>query len=190
MHTCCFTEEANTYLNEFRRILETMEEEMTCAELGDSISRNFIVQMLPHHRAAIKMSENILKYSCDRRIRAIASGIIAEQTESIRNMEAALGCCSCVKNTERDLCSYEACTDEILKTMFHRMAGARQDNCINCNFLREMLPHHKGAVKMSENALRFPICPELVPILDAIITSQKKGIAEMERLLCCFRCRK
>ena len=46
-----------------------------------------------------------------------------------------------------------------------------------------MIPHHRGAVRMSENALRFPLCPELVPLLDAIIVSQKEGIRKMQCLM-------
>lgn len=46
--------------------------------------------------------------------------------------------------------------------------------------------YHRGAIEMSQNALRYPICPELVPILDAIISSQQEGIRKMERLLCCM----
>lgn len=49
-----------------------------------------------------------------------------------------------------------------------------------------MIPHHMGAIRMSENALRFPICPELIPILTAIISSQKRGVQEMEKLLQCI----
>ena len=57
---------------------------------------------------------------------------------------------------------------------------------IDVNFMREMIPHHEGAVRMSENALRYPICPELIPILQAIVTSQRRGVRQMEQLLRCF----
>ena len=53
--------------------------------------------------------------------------------------------------------------------------------------MREMIPHHKGAIRMSENALRFDICPELKPILCEIITSQQKGVSEMTQLLRCTK---
>ena len=52
--------------------------------------------------------------------------------------------------------------------------------------MREMIPHHRGAIQMSENALSFPICPELIPILEAIIRSQTQGVQDMERLLRCL----
>jgi len=66
------------------------------------------------------------------------------------------------------------------------MGSAYATNNINANFMREMIPHHRGAIRMSENALRYNICPELKPILDAIITSQQKGIEQMNQLLRCI----
>lgn len=51
------------------------------------------------------------------------------------------------------------------------------------NFLREMLPHHEGAVQMSENALSFCICCPLRPILRNIITTQEQEIGEIQQLL-------
>ena len=41
---------------------------------------------------------------------------------------------------------------------------------------------------MSENALRYPLCPGLIPVLDAIIVSQKKGVRQMQRLLWQIEC--
>lgn len=80
-------------------MIKGMEE----AELTDSISHNFMAQMIPHHMAAIEMSENILKYSAYVPVRNIASGIIAEQTKSIADMKAILEHCSMMENGEREL---------------------------------------------------------------------------------------
>ena len=38
---------------------------------------------------------------------------------------------------------------------------------------------------MSENALRYCICPQLQPILENIIVSQRQEVREMNRLLGC-----
>lgn len=75
-----------------------------------------------------------------------------------------------------------------MQTMFSNMHRACATNQINCNFMWEMIPHHEGAVLMSEITLQFNICPELKPILDLIISSQKKGISEMQNLLHCLEC--
>ena len=159
---------------------------MTTPELTDSSSHNFIVQMIPHHQAAIEMSQNILKYTTCRPLHKIASGIITEQTESIRQMQDALACCSQCQNSERALCAYQSRIDRIIKTMFCGMSTAPRGNCLDATFMREMIPHHLGAIRMSENALRFPICKELTPILEAIISSQTKGVRQMRSLLSCM----
>ena len=171
------------YLSRFYDILECMKEGMTNAQLNDSISHNFIVQMIPQHEAAIQMSQNLLQYTTFIPLQNIALGIISEQTQSIENMRQVLECCCEVTNSQQDLRLYQMRVDQIMRTMFREMQNAASTNDINANFMREMIPHHEGAIRMSENALSFNICPQLVPILDAIITSQKKGVREMQQLL-------
>lgn len=176
-------DETKRYLCRFYDILDEMIEGMNGARLTDSISHNFIVQMIPHHRAAIEMSENLLMYTGFVPLRRIAQNIVKEQTESIEDMKRALTCCERLLNARQDLCAYEKRLDGIKRVMFSQMRGARSDNNINADFMREMIPHHQGAIRMSKNALRFTICPELDPILQAIITSQERGVREMECLL-------
>lgn len=180
---CRLSNVTKEYLSRFYCILDEMIEGMRSAELCDSISHNFIVQMIPHHEAAIKMSENILRYTTNVPLQDIAAGIIEAQTKSIENMQKALRRCGELCSSERDLQLYRRKTDQIMQTMFSAMKCARSDNCVNCNFMWEMIPHHRGAMEMSRNALRFDICLELVPILQAIISSQQKGIRQMEQLL-------
>ena len=54
--------ETERYLEKYYHILDQMIKSMEGARLKDSISYNFIVQMVPHHMAAIEMSENLLAY--------------------------------------------------------------------------------------------------------------------------------
>ncbi len=185
---CRFSNVTKEYLGTFYCILDEMIREMRGAELTDSISRNFMVQMIPHHRAAIKMSENILKYTTNLQLQDIASGIIKEQTRSIADMESILCRCGKLKNTEQELCLYQRKMDQIMRDMFAGMEQARAVNQVDCDFMWEMIPHHMGAVEMSESTLMFEICPDLKPILEAIITSQEKGIRQMQNLLRCIGC--
>lgn len=184
MHCPQLSDTTQEYLARYCEILDNMISGMTAAKLTESISHNFIVQMIPHHEAAIQMSENILQYTTPEPLQRIAQNIITMQTESIASMKAALEDCGEQTNTQRALCLYQERYRNITQTMFSRMKTARATNQIDADFMREMIPHHQGAVGMSENALRYPICPQLVPILNDIITSQTRGIAEMQRLLC------
>lgn len=182
-----FTDCTKDYLTQFYLILDEMIRGMDCANLDDSISHNFIVQMIPHHRAAIEMCQNVLQYTEDTALRNIACNIINMQTQSIQNMQSVLAQCNTVTNSSQDLDLYARRFNEITHIMFHDMDTACSDNNISANFMREMIPHHRGAIRMCENALRFCICCGLGPILESIISSQSRGIQEMERLLSCMQ---
>lgn len=186
--SCGFDRDTEEYLRTYERILNNMIREMKQAKLTDSISHNFIVQMIPHHRAAIEMSQNILSYTKDERISEIASNIICEQTKSIENMREIESSCAAVKNCSGELCMYQRRMNQILRIMFSRMKNACTGGRVDCDFMWEMIPHHRGAVEMAAGTLEYGICPELEPILFAIISSQKRGIGEMQELLKCLGC--
>lgn len=105
------------------------------------------------------MSRSVLEYTSLAPLRRIASRIITEQTKSIQDMEEALCACSTLENAQSCREGYLQRVQEITRTMFTCMGTACATNQIDANFMREMIPHHKGAIRMSENALRFPICP-------------------------------
>lgn len=177
------SERARRYLARYQQIYEALVEGMTSPKLTQSISHNFIVQMIPHHRAAIEMSRNVLKYTINRPLRRIAEGIITEQTQSIADMQEILSTCADQRNTTQEVEAYQAKTEQIMREMFEGMRTAPRTNRIDVDFMREMIPHHEGAIRMSENALQYPICPGLIPILNAIIESQEKGVRQMNALL-------
>lgn len=184
-HICKFEEDTKNYLTRFYEILEEMIKNMEGAELTDSLSHNFIVQMIPHHMAAIEMSKNVLKYDPCAPLRSIAKDIITMQEQSIQEMTEALRPCGKLIDSSQDLCLYQRRFRQITHNMFTEMNNACSDNNISANFMREMIPHHQGAIYMSENALRYRICPQLQPILENIITSQRQEVREMNRLLGC-----
>ena len=175
--------EVRAYLTRYQEILEKMIRRMSCAELTDSISHNFIRQMIPHHEAAIEMSRNVLRFHPGNQVRSIACGIIEEQTKSIAAMEQVLSCCSQSKNCRQALCSYQNRFRDISQKMFAEMSSACADSDISANFLREMIPHHEGAVRMCCNMQNFPVCEQLIPITNRIIVTQKEGIRQMKCLL-------
>lgn len=181
--SCKLSNVAKNYLNTFHCILDEMIKGMTEAELNNSISYNFIVQMTPHHQAAIEMSHNLLQYTTFIPLQDIACNIIEEQTKSIEHMQDIQCACGIRKNCSQDLCLYQRRMDQIMQSMFSKMSCAPDTNQLNVNFIQEMIPHHMGAVEMSKTTLQYDICPQLKPILDDIITSQEKGICKMRHLL-------
>ena len=90
--SCRLSENTKRYLERYYCILDEMIAGMTGAEQTESISYDFIMQMIPHHQAAIEMSKNLLCYTTNLPLQGIAENIIREQTESIGQMQAALSC--------------------------------------------------------------------------------------------------
>ena len=144
-----FSDVTKQYLCCFYEILDNMIEEMTNAKLTNSISHNFIVQMIPHHQAAIKMSQNILQYTTLLPLQNIAKNIISEQTKGIEAMKEILGVCGEQFDSKQNMCLYQKDFVQMTRTMFTQMKNACSTKQINAKFMREMIPHHQGAIPMS-----------------------------------------
>jgi len=175
------------YLIRYCDILSNMINSMKKAQTNNSISHNFIVKMLPHHEAAVEMSKNLLRFTTYIPLQCLANEIIDDQLRGIEEMKAMLERCSKCENKQSSLCLYNRKDEQITRAMFMKMENVQEVNNININFICEMLPHHKGAVKMATNALRFDICDELRPMLESIVFVQKQQIEKMEYLLRCIK---
>lgn len=187
-NTCLLSEDSKTYLCCFYQILDEMIQSMTTAGLTQSISHNFIVQMIPHRRAAIQMSQNILRFHPSQPVQRFAQRVIDQQTREIAQMEAALPAGSQLANPTADLRLCQRRMDLIYREMYAKMGSAPENNARAAVFLQQMIPHHQGAVRMAENALKYDICTELVPLLRAIAVRQRQDIAQMRSLLRTSRC--
>ena len=101
-----YSDNTQQYLICFYEILNQMIADMTNASLSCSLSSDFINQMIPHHRAAIHMSRNLLMYTTNIPLQNIAQNIIKEQTQSIRNMQDIQNCCLSPHNSQDQINSY------------------------------------------------------------------------------------
>ena len=182
-NTCLLSEAAKHYLCCYYQYLDGMTQAMTTAGLTQSISHNFIAQMIPHHRAAIQMSNNLLRFAENKAARRTAQRIIDEQTQGIGQMEEALAACNTLTNPQIDLRLYQRRMDMIYRDMYARMGSPPENNQLSAVFLRQMIPHHHGAVQMAENALKYDISTELVPILRTIVSQRRQEMARMRALL-------
>lgn len=182
-----FSDVTKQYLCCFYEILDNMIEEMTNAKLTNSISHNFIVQMFLITKQQLKCLRTFYQYTTLLPLQNIAKNIISEQTKGIEAMKEILGVCGEQFDSKQDMCLYQNEFDQITRTMFSQMKNACSTNQINANFMREMIPHHQGAIPVCQKTHCIsPICPQLIPILQTIIVSQEKGVREMRALLHCI----
>ncbi len=161
---------AQRYLNRFDQILSEMSEKMLHAELTNySITIDFIRCMIPHHQAAIYMSENLLMYTRYQPLIEIAKGIIAMQTKGIEEMKEILRTTSGYMNMERDINTYLTKYFEITNNMIEKMKNSPRCVNINLDFVNEMIPHHEGAIQMCNNLMQYYIDPRLRNVANTII---------------------
>lgn len=182
-NTYLLSDESKQYLCCYYQILDEMIQGITTAKLTQSISHNFIVQMIPHHRAAVRMCRNILEASESMPVRRLAQTIIEQQTQGISQMEEMLSDCGQLTNAQMDLRLYQRRMDLIFREMFTAMGAAPEGNRLNAVFMQQMIPHHRGAVRMAQNALRYEVCTDLAPALRSIMDTQNREIRQMQAFL-------
>lgn len=70
--------------------MAVMEDGMKRAPMNGATEHDFVAMMIPHHQGAIDMAKAMLLYSKDPELRNLAQGIITEQQNEIRVMQAWL----------------------------------------------------------------------------------------------------
>ena len=172
------------YIENYESIMHVMQEEMNKAPKTGDPSLDFLYEMIPHHEAAVSMSENLLDYGTNPEVRQLATTITREQLLGIKQMKALLDQLKSNpqvdKNKERDyLKAYEA----IYKKMMDEMEKTEPTGNIDRDFLEEMIPHHEGAIAMAANILNYTSNKELQKIANQIIANQSKQVKQMKKLL-------
>ncbi len=173
---------ARKYLQHYDEIVKQMADKMLSPEITNNITINFIECMIPHHKAAISMSENLLKYTTYLPLQEIAKNIIQMQTKGIEEMKEIARTSYGFQNMPQEVNSYMDKYFEITKDMIEKMKNAPKLIYINLNFTNEMIPHHEGAIAMCENLLNYRIAPGLKSIADSIIQEQSKGVQELKQI--------
>lgn len=173
---------AKRYLYKFDQILNEMQEKMLSPQITNSITINFIECMIPHHQAAIYMSENLLEYTRNQRLQQVAKNIIKMQSEGIEQMKEIKNSTYGFSNLPQEVKCYMEKYFEITKSMLEKMRNAPRCISINLNFINEMISHHEGALAMCDNLLQYYIAPHLKLMAESIISEQSKGIKELREI--------
>lgn len=70
--------------------MAVMDYGMLTAPMNGEPDHDFVAMMIPHHQGAIDMAKALLLYTNDSALRNLAQGIITEQQNEIRLMQAWL----------------------------------------------------------------------------------------------------
>ena len=182
-NTYLLSDEAKRYLCCYYQILDEMIQGISAAKLTQSISQNTIVQLIPHHRAAVRLSRNILETSNDGSLRRLAQRVAARESETVEQLEAELPDAAQLTSPQMDRRLCQRRMDLIFREMYAQMGASPEGNQLDVLFLRQMIPQRRGAVRAARNALRYEVSTGLAPILRSVIDTQSREVGQMRTLL-------
>ena len=182
-NTYLLSDEAKRYLCCYYQILDGMTQGVSAAKLTQSISHNYIVQLLPQHRAAIRLCRNLLDASNDSAVRRLAQRIAAREAEAIEQLEAELAGTGPHTSPQMDLRLFQRRSDLIFREMYAQMGAAPEGNRLDVLFLRQMIPLRQGGIRAARTALRYEVSTGLAPLLRSAIDAQSREVGQLRALL-------
>jgi uncharacterized protein (DUF305 family) len=148
----------------------------------------FVQGMIPHHEQAVTMSTMAQTRASDPKVVDLATRINAAQQPEIDEMGSWLA----------DWDVDQSATNHHL-AMGHGSSGMQMQGMLtaaqlealanesgaafDARYLRDMIEHHEGAVVMAKNVKAMGWSPRVSNLADAIIVSQTKEIALMQKWL-------
>ena len=182
-NTYLLSDEAKRYLCCYYQILDGMIQGVSAAKLTQSISHNCIVQLVPYHRAAVRLCRNLLEASNDGNLRRLAQRIAAQDVQIIDRLEAGLPDAAQLTSPQMDLRLFQRRADLISREMYAQMRAAPEGNQLDVLFLRQMIPQRRGAIRAARTALRYEVSTGLAPILRSVIDTQSREVGQIQALL-------
>ena len=182
-NTYLLSDEAKRYLCCYYQILDGMIQGVSAARLTQSISHNYIVQLLPQHRSAVRLCRNLLEVSNDGAVRRLAQRIAAREAETAGQLEAELANAGQLVSPQMDLRLFQRRSELIFREMYAQMGAVPEDNRLEALFLRQMIPQRQGGIRAARTALRYEVSTGLAPILRSTIDTQSREVGQLRTLL-------
>lgn len=172
------------YMKNYENILKIMKKGMESAPTTGDATVNFLYAMIPHHEAAVSMSEDILKYGSNEEVKVIAQTILDKEKDEIVKMQNLLqNLKDNIKvdiNNERE---YLKVYREAYKEMISQMESIEINDNVDKHFLKAMISHHEGAIKIAESILKHTYNDEVKNMAEMMVQSQTSQIKEMKDLM-------
>ncbi len=138
----------------------------------------FIDTMIVHHQGAVDMAEKCGEKAAKAEIKKLCADIISSQTKEIEQMRAW---------RESWFAGKAPAINMQLAGMADSMKGMDMKKLASLNgigydleFIRQMIPHHVGAVEMAKEAIAKTKRAEIKTLAEAIIKAQDAEIKQMK----------
>jgi uncharacterized protein (DUF305 family) len=141
----------------------------------------FIDTMIAHHQGAVDMAQLVNTRAQHAELKTLARSIIADQQKEMAQMREwrAKLFGETAPAVNMDLPG--------MRDGMHGMNLAKLDllkaNEFDLEFIRQMIPHHEGAVAMANDALAKDTNAEIKTLCEAIVKAQNAEIEQMKQWL-------
>lgn len=173
---------AAEHIKAYMTVMENMHTATADTTHADSANVAYIKAMIPHHQAALGMAYIQLKYGQDASLKDLAQNIIDTQQAEISwmnewlNKHAETEPSTDTKAMQDDYAKKDAINHEQM------MAGITDANP-DAAFAKGMIPHHQGAIDMSQIALAHGADGEIAKLAQDIMDAQVAEIDQMQAWL-------
>jgi uncharacterized protein (DUF305 family) len=156
----------------------------------NQIDQHFMEMMIPHHTQAIEMADIALTRAQHPEIKNLAAAIKKDQNREIQQMK------TWYKAWYGKEVPATAMTNQEMMAMHQRMCQQMHCNMMDMKvdlaalknapdfdkeFIRQMIPHHRMAVMMSQMAANKATKPEIRNLAQSIIKTQTAEINQMRQ---------
>ena len=170
------------YSYQFDQILCNMALEMVTQNITNSITVNFIKEIIPHNLAAMYMCQNISVYTNYPAIIGISESIVKTQKDMIEKMKEILKTTKGYINSSQNVNMYIGQYFKLTQNMINNMKNVARNQNINLDFTNQMILHYEGGIEIENNVLKYYIDPRLKKIIEDNILFQKRMVEEMRNL--------
>ncbi|MBT2559285.1 DUF305 domain-containing protein [Hymenobacter sp. ISL-91] len=162
------------------KIMMDMMTQMDAQAKTQDPDHDFAAQMVLHHDAAIKMSEEELRAGSNQEMKTIAQDVITKQRAEITQFNSFL---SSHQPTQPLVPQF----NQIQKTNMDRMMAATDARTMtmrtDVDYAEMMIDHHQAAIDNSEALLQHGRNATMRQLAQAIIADQRQEIATLRNWL-------
>lgn len=138
----------------------------------------FLDTMIAHHRGAVDMAAPCSAKAQHAEIKTLCSNIISSQQKEIADMKAWRDNWFAGKDPAMNM--EMAGMKDSMKGMDMKNLGTLSGNDFDIAFIKQMIPHHEGAVTMAKEALQKSTKAEIKTLAGAIVKAQEAEIKQMK----------
>jgi len=138
----------------------------------------FLDTMIAHHQGAVEMAKTAETRAAHAELKTLAKNIISSQEKEIIEMKSWREKWFAGKESAVNM-EMAGMTDS-MKGMEMKTLDSLSGNAFDLEFIKQMIPHHEGAVLMAKEALQKTQKAEIKTLANSVVKDQESEIGQMK----------